>query len=193
MRGVFVGFTMVLLVAGSRVDAQVEHPWLIRARGVVVAPNASSDNLNLDVNANATVEVDISRYLSRNLSVELILATTGHEVMSGSTSLGMANVLPPTLLLQFRPMATGVSPYVGAGGNFSYFYSKSGGLNDLDLSSSLGWAVQGGVDVPLGGRGVFNIDGKYVHMTTDVKSDGTKLAHLKINPLVIGAGFGYRF
>jgi outer membrane protein len=183
----------VLAVVVSTAQAQVANPWLIRARGVVIAPNAKSDNLNLDVTSNATIEVDINRYLTPNLSLELILATSGHEVKSGSTSLGSAIVLPPTLLLQFRPATKGVSPYVGAGGNLTYFYGKSGGLDKLDLTTSVGWAVQGGIDVPLGGRGVFNIDGKYVHLTTDVKSSGTKLAHLKINPLVIGAGFGYRF
>jgi outer membrane protein len=197
MRSIHVGVASVLLLVGvSGAQAQtagVEHPWLIRARGVVVAPNASSDKLNLKVATNATMEVDINRYLNKNLSLELILATTGHEVKSGSTTLGSANVLPPTLLLQFRPMATGVSPYVGAGGNLGYFYGKSGGLDQLDLTTSFGWAAQVGIDVPLGGRGVFNIDGKYVALATDVKSNGTKLAHLKINPVVIGAGLGYRF
>jgi outer membrane protein len=40
---------------------------------------------------------------------------------------------------------------------------------------------------------VLNFDGKYVHLTTDVKSGGTKLYDLKVNPFVIGAGLGYRF
>lgn len=195
MRAVRTGVGVVLLVAAvSTAQAQVEHPWLIRARGVVIAPNASSNKgTNLDVTTNATIEVDINRYLTRNISLELILATSGHEVKSGSASAGSVNVLPPTLLLQFRPATEGISPYVGAGGNLTYFYGKSGGLDNLDLSTSFGWAVQAGIDVPLGGRGVFNIDGKYVRIATDVESSGTNVAHLKINPLVIGAGFGYRF
>jgi outer membrane protein len=135
--------------------------------------------------------VDINRYLTRNLSLELILATTGHEVKPGSASLGSANLLPPTLLLQLRPSSQGVSPYLGAGGNLSYFYGKSGGLDQLDLTTSLGWAVQAGIDVPLG-PGLFTLDATYVHITTDVKNGSTRLAHLKINPFVIAAGFGIR-
>lgn len=193
MRVARVGAVVALALACvSGAQAQVKNPWLVRGRGIVVAPNSSSDNLNLDVSTNATMEVDINRYLTKNLSVELILATTGHEVKSGGTSLGSANVLPPTLLLQLRPSSEGVSPYVGAGGNLSYFYGKSGGLDKLDLDTSFGWAVQAGVDVPVG-PGVFNLDAKYVRITTDVKSGGTQVAHLKINPFVIGAGFGYRF
>jgi outer membrane protein len=83
----------------------------------------------------------------------------------------------------------------------TYFYGISGGgttpggigLDTLSLKTSFGWAAQAGIDVPIGERGVFNLDGKYVHIATDVKSGSTKLAHLKINPFVIGAGFGYRF
>jgi len=195
MRAVRVGLGLVFLAAlVPAAQAQVEHPWLIRARGVVIAPNASSNKgTKLDVNTNATAEIDINRYLTENVSLELILATSGHEVKSAGTSVGSVNVLPPTLLLQFRPATKGVSPYIGAGGNLTYFYGKSGGLDNLDLSTSFGWAVQGGIDVPLGSRGVFNLDGKYVRIATDIKSSGTNVAHLKINPLVIGAGFGYRF
>lgn len=191
-RSVGVGLGLFAFVV-TGLQAQVENPWLIRARGVVIAPNSSSDNLNLKVNTNATMEVDINRYFSDHFSAELILATSGHEVKSGSTSLGSANALPPTLLLQYRPVATGVSPYIGAGGNVTFFYGKSGGLDQLDLTTSVGWAAQAGLDVPIGSRGVFNLDGKYISVTTDVKSNGTKLAHLKLNPVVIGAGFGYRF
>ncbi len=194
MRGVRVGLTLGLaLVGAAGVQAQESHPWLIRARGVVIAPSASSKPKGLDVNSNATMEVDIGRMLTPHLSLELILATSGHEVKAGSTSLGSANVLPPTLLLQFRPMASGPSPYIGAGVNMTYFYGQSGGLQDLDLTTSIGYAGQAGIDIPLGGRGSFNLDAKYVYIKTDVKSGSTKAYELKINPLVIGAGFGYRF
>jgi outer membrane protein len=194
MRGVRTGLVAALVFLGAAgAQAQVENPWLIRGRAIVVAPNASSDNLNLDAATNATMEVDISRYLTNHLSLELILATTGHEVKSGPGSLGSANALPPTLLLQFRPSSQGVSPYLGAGGNLTYFYGKSGtgGLDKLDLTTSFGWAVQAGVDVPLG-PWVFNLDAKYIRIGTDVKSGGTKVAHLKLNPFVIGTGFGIR-
>ncbi|MBK6781794.1 MAG: OmpW family protein [Gemmatimonadetes bacterium] len=194
MRGVRVGLTLGLALLGAAsVQAQEHHPWLIRARGVVIAPSASSKPKGLDVNTNATMEVDIGRMLTPHLSIELILATSGHEVKAGNTSLGSANVLPPTLLLQFRPLASGASPYIGAGVNMTYFYGQSGGLQDLDLTTSIGYAGQAGIDIPLGGRGSFNLDAKYVYIKTDVKSGSTKVYELKINPLVIGAGFGYRF
>ncbi|MDZ4863012.1 MAG: OmpW family outer membrane protein [Gemmatimonadota bacterium] len=196
MRRFSVGFTVAALslVLPAAARAQEEHPWMVRARGIVVAPNASSKPSGLDVQADATAEIDISRRLAPFLSVELVLATASQEVKSGSTSLGTVQHLPPTLVLQFHPIARGgFDPYVGAGGNLTIFYGKSGGLEALDLTTSVGYALNAGFDIPLGTRGVFNVDGKYVNIKTDVKSGGTKVYALKINPFVIGAGFGYRF
>lgn len=141
MHGVRVGLVVGLaFVAAAGLEAQVSNPWLIRARGVVIAPNASSTPKGLDVSSNSTMEVDVGRYLNEFLSLELILATTGHEVKAGKTSLGSINALPPTLLLQFRPVRHGASPYLGAGVNLTHFYGMSGGLRGLDLTTSLGVA-----------------------------------------------------
>ncbi|HWA57114.1 MAG TPA: OmpW family outer membrane protein [Gemmatimonadales bacterium] len=195
---VSLAFALALAVP-ALAQAQSATPWTVRVRGIVIAPQASSKPKGLDVRSDATVEVDISRSLNQYLALEVIAATASQEVtaptsVAPSGSLGSVNHLPPTLLLQLHPVSQGsFRPYIGVGGNVTFFYEKSGGLQDLDLSTSVGYALQGGFDVPLGGRGLFNVDAKYVNIETDVKSNGTKLFHLKINPLVIGAGFGYRF
>lgn len=196
MRVLHAGLLVAVMsgVVPSLVAAQDEARWLIRGRGIVVAPVASSKPSGLDVKADATVEIDITRYLSPLLSVELALATASQEVTAGGNSLGSVNHLPPTLLLQIHPLREGVfRPYLGAGGNLTIFYARSGGLEDLDLSTSLGWALQGGVDVNVGARSVFNVDLKYVKIETEVESSGSKIYDLEINPWVIGAGLGYRF
>ncbi len=196
MRLVSVGIAVTALTFAlpAAARAQDAHPWMVRARGIVVAPNASSKPSGLDVEADATAEIDISRRLAPFLSLELVLATASQEVKAGSTSLGTVQHLPPTLVLQLHPLAAGkFDPYIGAGGNLTIFYGKSGGLEALDLSTSVGYALNAGFDIPLSARGVFNVDGKYVNIKTDVKSGGTTAYKLKINPFVIGAGFGYRF
>ncbi len=199
MRRVLV--CVLLLAAGApfALTAQESHPWLVRARGVYIAPDASSKPTALDVKGDATVELDISRQITPILSAELILATASQEVTAPTAvaptgSLGSVNHLPPTLLLQLHPVSKGLfRPYIGAGGNLTVFYAKSGGLEDLKLSTSVGYAFQAGVDFAVTDRTVVNFDAKYVNIETDVKSGGTKLFHLKVNPFVIGAGLGYRF
>lgn len=185
-------------VLGSTAHAQ-DAGWMIRARALLVAPNAKSTPAGLDVKADAVAEVDITRYLNKNFALELVLGTATQEVTAKATngtvtSLGSASHLPPTLVLQFHPVATGPArPYLGLGGNMTIFYAKSGGLDALKLSTSLGWAAQGGIDFKITDKAFFNVDFKYVAIKTDVKSGSTKAYELKINPLLIGVGFGHRF
>lgn len=196
MRTSILGGVALLLLASSSALAQSrpEHPWLIRARGIAIVPDASSSPAGLDVESDGTVELDISYAFHRLFSLELVLASAAQEVTDPDGSLGAVNHLPPTLLLQFHPISTGVvRPYLGGGGNVTYFYNKSGALQDLDLDTSVGWAAQAGVDFALNRRAVFNVDAKYVKIGTDVKSNGTQLFDLDIDPVVIGVGFGYRF
>lgn len=198
MRIVVLGVLLAAAVGTTAASAQGEHPWLIRARGVAIIPDASSSPSGLDVDADGTVELDISRFLTRNIALELVLATAGHEVKllgtEGETSLGSVNVLPPTLVLQYHLLPEGkFRPYIGAGGNLTVFYTKTGDLDALDLDESFSWAAQAGFDIPISKRAVFNVDAKYIDMNTSVKSGGTKVFDLDINPIVIGVGIGYRF
>lgn len=195
MRRRLAGLSLASLLIALPAAAQShDNPWLVRVRAIAIAPDASSTPAGLDVNAAATVEVDFTRRLSKLFAAELIVATAAHDVRAGTTSLGSVTHLPPTLTLQFKPEGKGaVHPYVGAGGNLTFFYNKTGDLEALDLTTSVGWAAQAGLDVDIGGRGVFNLDAKYVDLATDVKSGATTAYRLKINPFVIGLGFGYRF
>lgn len=189
-----VALAALILVVASAATAQ-DAKWGIRARAVYIAPNADSDNgVDVDVKNALTFEVDITRYFSPLLSAELILATAGHEVEIGGTSVGGVSHLPPTLLLQVHPIREGqFRPYLGAGVNLTYIYGQSGGLDDLDFSTSIGYAGQVGADVMLGDRGSFNLDAKYIYLKTKVENNGTKVTDLKINPFIFGVGFGYKF
>lgn len=195
-RPMLLASTALLLVSVSTAMAQ-DRAWQVRARGVAVAPIASSEPTGLDVKANAVAEVDITRFLGRNFALELVLATSSQEVTSTTgntvTSLGMVAHLPPTLIFQFRPVPTGAfQPYLGAGGNLTIFYLKTGSLEALDLSTSVGYAFQGGADIRIGGDFYLNLDLKYVNIETEVKSGATRAYDLKINPLLIGLGVGIR-
>lgn len=198
MRIFVLGLLLTATVGTTTAAAQGANPWLIRARGVAIIPDASSSPRALDVEADGTVELDITRFLTRNIALELVLASSSHEVTAtdteGEVSLGSVNVLPPTLVLQYHPLPEGkFRPYIGAGGNLTFFYTKSGDLDGFDLDESFSWAAQAGFDIPISKRAVFNVDAKYIDMNTSVKSGGTKLFDLDINPIVIGVGIGYRF
>ncbi|MEM5439862.1 OmpW/AlkL family protein [Paraburkholderia diazotrophica] len=174
---------------------------LVRLRAISIVPQVRTSDtlstLNVDVN-NATVpELDFTYMIRDNIGVELILATSRHQLTSSLGGLGGVNVLPPTLLLQYHFNHQGqVRPYVGVGVNYTYFYNNGLHAAGQDISikrSSFGPALQMGVDVQVTKSLFANFDVKKVWMKTDASLNGTSLGTLHIDPLIVGMGVGMKF
>ena len=189
--------TLVSGVAAILLSTQVmAADWIVRGRGIIVSPDASSSGVlsQLDAESNFTAEIDITRFLSPNWGLELILATTTHEITSAGSSLGSVTLLPPTLTLQYHFSPNGnVRPYAGIGINYTTFYDESGALDGVDLDNSFGLAAQFGIDWMVSKQASFNIDIKYINIETEATAGGVKLADIEINPWVIGIGAGIFF
>jgi len=174
---------------------QAEENWMWRVRAIHVAPDASSAPVaGVDASSETVPELDFTYFINKNVGVELVLATTRHQVTLNSANLGKVSLLPPTLTLQYHfTQSEKFKPYVGAGINYTRFYSV--GLNSpLDVErNSWGGALQVGVDVALDKSSYINFDVKKLYIETDVKSGGAYLTTLKINPMVWGVGYGRRF
>jgi outer membrane protein len=191
----------------------------LRFRGIVVAPNESSGSVlpafpgeKVKVNNSVMPEVDVTYMVADHWGLELIAATTKHTA-SGKTGttgsigkLASTWVLPPTLTLQYHPIKEGpVRPYVGAGVNYTLFYSEDAssgleaavGKTKVHMSSSAGWAAQAGVDVDISKNMFLNLDVKYIDMDTTARLQttaiGTQRVRVHLNPFVFGAGVGFRF
>jgi outer membrane protein len=167
------------LVAGP---AQAQSPdggfqagsILIRGRIIDVMPQNSTSSVSLiggHVTATDTItpEVDFTYFITENIAVELIAATTRHSLAATGTAIGKVPVgstwvLPPALTLQYHFMPKGsISPYVGAGINYTVFYNAhaaGGAVTKLSLESNFGEVLQAGVDFNLGGRWYGNVDVK---------------------------------
>lgn len=185
----------MMVAAGA---AQAADDWLVRARVINVDPDVSSSLPGLNVDDKTTLELDFTYFLNKNVGVELILATTRHEVSLSGTSLGKVSVLPPTVTLQyhFNPDST-FKPYVGAGVNYTRFYNVSlDKVLPLEVDrNSWGGALQAGLDIALDKQSYLNFDVKKIYIKTDVKNSvtGAHVTDLKIDPVVWGIGYGRRF
>ncbi|HWU73622.1 MAG TPA: OmpW family protein [Sphingomonas sp.] len=189
---------------------------LVRARAIVVAPNESSGEVSgipgskVGVGDSVMPEVDFTYMATNNIGAELILATTKHSVSGRGTISGLGDVantwvLPPTLTLQYHFAPDGeIRPYLGAGINYSVFYSAKAtpslntalGATKVKLDDSVGYALQAGVDVPVSEKVFVNFDVKYIDMKTTARlTSGATLrtARVKIDPIVAGMGIGFRF
>jgi outer membrane protein len=66
------------------------------------------------------------------------------------------------------------------------------GAGSLD-HSSVGFAFQAGVDYKLDKNWSLNLDIKKVQIRSDVMISGAKASAVKVDPLLVGIGAGYRF
>ncbi len=194
-----------LQLGAGAVNAQEEtSSWQIRIRAIDVAPEESSTTSiggEARVDSSIVPELDITYFWTENWATELILATSKHDVRAVGTTLGDVDlgskwVLPPTLTLQyhFSPDAS-FRPYVGAGLNYTFFYSgDSGALDSVKYDNGFGFALQAGADIEIDDNWAFNLDVKKLWLNTDVEINGGAVtADVDLDPWVFGAGFAYRF
>ena len=180
--------------------------WIIRTRGIYMKTDAHSRVSTLGGSVAATSdrvpEIDFTRFFSKNIAAELILATTTHGMsLNGSSSggkkgLGSVRLLPPTLTLQYHVMPTSrIRPYVGAGLNYTIFYGeKTGGIaTSMKYQNNLGYALQVGADYMINDKVGFNFDVKKIFLQTNVQVNNTYTAVVNLDPWVVGAGIAYHF
>jgi len=98
-------------------------------------------------------------------------------VNGSGLNLGSVQTLPLNVMVLARPWGGGrVKPYVGAGLNATFLYEKSGMLDSTDLTRGFGLAVQGGLDIAVGRRGLVNIDLRWNQLETDLEAeDGSRV------------------
>ncbi|QGZ40155.1 outer membrane protein [Pseudoduganella flava] len=180
-----------------------ESNWLVRARAVHIDPADKADPVGgvgasdrISVENKTIPEVDISYFFTKNIAAELVLTyPQKHEVYLDGKSIGTFKHLPPSLMAQyhFTPEKT-ISPYLGLGINWTTF-SKNKLLNGQGSleHDSFGLAAQAGVDFKLDKNWSLNVDVKKVQIRSDVMIAGTKVSKVKVDPVLLGVGVGYRF
>jgi outer membrane protein len=205
MKKLSIALVLAALGVSTGAAMAAESPWLVRVRAVHINPaDKSSANAGAGIPADAVTvssktipEIDISYFFTPNISAELILTyPQKHDVFLGADKVGTLKHLPPTLTAQYHFMpAAQFSPYVGAGINYTLF-SKTNNLvgNSMSLEhDSVGFALQAGFDYKLDKNWSLNLDIKKVQIRTDLNAGNTTVSSLKVDPVLIGVGVGYRF
>lgn len=190
---------LLALTGGQALAAQGDI--LVRVRALHVAPDVSTNRalsiLHTGIKQSTVPELDLTYMFTDRIGAELILGVTPHRVTSNAGSLGKVSLLPPTVTLQYHFNPEGqFRPYVGAGINYTRFYnnklSASGQRVNIDRNS-FGPALQVGMDIGIDKNWFVNVDVKKLWIRTDASMGGTQLGRLKIDPWLVGVGFGRRF
>jgi outer membrane protein len=172
-------------------------------KGGVVTDTVASDNV--------TPTIAVEYFLKPTISIETIAGITAHHVtISAGAGKGLGavdNVLivPSTVTAKYHlPLGHGIKPYVGVGPSLFIIVAddpsatvKSLGVTRTKLSSELGVAVQGGVDIAINKHYGFSLDAKkyWVGTTAHFWAGNTEVlaTRHKLDPWVLSGGVTYRF
>ncbi|MEX5341905.1 OmpW family protein [Pseudomonas sp. I2] len=222
-----LGASLVALALAAPVaHAHQAGDIIIRAGAATVSPNEDSSALKLDgakvSGTKATLDSDtqlgltFAYMLTDHIGVELLAATPfNHTVAVKGLGPGLdgklADIkhLPPTLSLQYYPMAptSKFQPYAGIGINYTMFFDedlssarKQQGFSNLKLQDSVGLAGQLGMDYMLTDNLLVNASVWYIDIDTKATVDGpnalgvgkTKV-DVDVDPWVYMVGIGYKF
>ncbi|MGM0952720.1 MAG: OmpW/AlkL family protein [Pseudomonadota bacterium] len=208
--GVLAAAVMAVAPAAQAFEA---GDFVVRGGAVHVAPDDSSDSIVLaanGANTNSEAAVDSNTQLglratymfSDSLGLGLLAATPFKHNITGKggdlsdVDLGETKHLPPTLTLQYYPMASGsaLQPYAGVGVNYTTFFDEQSDLGELTLDDSVGAAVEVGVDYMLNDNFGLNAAVWYADIETEAEVDGvTEKFDVQIDPMVYMVGFSYKF
>ncbi|ABO24420.1 MULTISPECIES: outer membrane protein OmpW [Shewanella] len=199
-----------LLSTGFAASAHQAGDIIVRAGGVVVAPNESSEDVagfgEFNISSNTQLGLNFGYMLTDNIGIELLAATPfSHDVsLKGVGKIAETKHLPPTLVAQyyFGSADSKLRPYIGAGVNFTNFFDSEftndldGALTDLSLSNSWGLAAQAGIDYQVNKNWLVNASVWYAKINTDVnfKLAGQAVSiETDIDPWVYMVSVGYTF
>jgi len=168
--------------------------------------NPKSDNgslaggtLDVEVGSNVRPTITAEYFIRDNLGIEVLASWPfEHDIdINGLGNVGSTKHLPPTVSIQYHFGEGKVRPFLGAGVNYTYFFSEdtNGALagSDLELDDSWGLAAHAGIDFKVGENGAIRIDARWIDIDTDVSLNGADIGTVEIDPLVYGAAYVFKF
>jgi outer membrane protein len=217
--------TAAMVLMSVNAFALEKGDWNLHVRAINIGPNDDSSLIRVDgagvagtgvkVSDAPSLDISLGYMFTDNWAVEVLAdISSKHEVSAfGLGGLGVpdgtdvveVNTLPPTVFLQYQFNPTGnIRPYAGLGLNFTTFLNDDLtpaaidvlGASNLSVDNSWGLAAQFGIDWPLKNNWSFNVDVKYIDISTEATFDtaiGRASVDVDINPTVFGIGFGKTF
>lgn len=202
----FAPLAAALALAGLAMPAfaQEAGTWTVGIGAHQVNPKSDNGSLaagalDVEVGSNVRPTITAEYFVRDNLGIEVLASWPfEHDIdINGLGNVGSTKHLPPTVSIQYHFGEGKVRPFLGAGVNYTYFFSEdtNGALagSDLELDSSFGLAAHAGLDFKVGDKGSVRVDARWIDIDTDVKVDGADLGTVNIDPLVYGVAYVMEF
>ncbi|KAF1712797.1 OmpW/AlkL family protein [Pseudoxanthomonas sacheonensis] len=207
---ILAGLAAAIATAATPAFAQSKGDWTL---GVGVHQvNPKSDNgaldgtalglgrLPVEVDSDVSPTVTLEYFIADDMGIEVLAALPFKHGISidGVGTVGETKQLPPVVSFQYHFNSAGkVSPFLGAGINYTAFFSEEskGALagTRLKLEDSWGLAAHAGLDFKVGDRSAVRVDVRWADIDAKVEVNGAKLGSVSIDPLVYGAAYVWKF
>ena len=199
------GLAAALSFAAAPAMAQSKGDWTFSAGIHQVAPKSDNGTLaggtlKVDVGSDIKPTVTAEYFVADNLGIEVLAALPfKHDIsIAGLGRVGSTKHLPPVATLQYHFNRQGrVSPFLGAGLNYTTFFSEeTGGAlagSRLKLDDSWGLAAHAGLDFALNEKAALRVDLRWMDIDSKVTLDGSRLGTVDIDPLAYGVSYVVTF
>ncbi|KRG45010.1 hypothetical protein ARC78_04155 [Stenotrophomonas pictorum JCM 9942] len=199
-----------MALAAAPAMAQSKGDWTLGVGVHAVDPTSDAGDLNgaalglgalpTKVDSDIKPTVTFEYFVADNVGIEVLAALPfKHEVsIDGVGKVGETKHLPPVVSLQYHfANSSKVTPFVGLGVNYTKFFDtdSKGALDGtkLKLEDSWGLAAHAGLDYAISDKGALRVDLRWADIDTKVKVNGAKLGTAKIDPLVYGVAYVFKF
>lgn len=185
---------------------------IVRVGAATVMPSANSPSVlgslgSFHASNDTQLGLTLGYMWTDNFGMELLAATPfKHKIGLHSTgNIASVRELPPTLMAQyyFGSKEDKLRPYIGAGVNYTTFFSShfnqtgtDAGLSDLSMSNSWGVAGQAGVDYNINKSWLLNASVWWMEINSNAKfksGNEQESVHTQLNPWVFMLAVGYKF
>lgn len=200
----------VSLAAAAPAMAQSKGDWTLGVGVHAVDPKSDAGDLNgaalglgklsTKVDSDVKPTVTFEYFVADNIGIEVLAALPfKHDIsIDGVGKVGETKQLPPVVSLQYHfTNSSKVTPFVGLGVNYTKFFStdSKGALagTKLKLEDSWGLAAHAGLDFAVSDKGALRVDMRWADIDTKVKVNGNTLGTAKIDPLVYGVAYVFKF
>jgi outer membrane protein len=209
------------MAVAASASAQSAGEWTVKVGLNKITPKVDSGDLSAPALPGTKVAVGsdsepilVGAYgITDNFSVEIPLGLPykhdlfGDGAIKGTGKLGSSQVLPVTVLGQYRffePSAQ-VRPYVGLGLTYAYFHKETGSgqltavINtggspaSFKLDNKLAVTMQGGVAVAITQHWFADLSVTKTLLKTKAHYSTGQTQDVKLNPLGVSLGIGFRF
>lgn len=199
---------LVLTLLAGRAAAQVRTEigfvgtWIHSTTTTVTDPtfdigvkleNGGGGGLLVDVRPVRFLSFEASGFFTRQ---SVAITASGSTLVSA----GRLDAIPVVLEAKLHPLGDGAFDlYVGGGGTYVFFQNLSdagldaAGIGVVKVKDKAGFAASAGLRLAFSPHAAFLADAKYLWIKPESQASSGPPTDLRWNPLLVSAGFGFRF